>query len=399
MAPNNSGQAGKKRKQETTTSRPEQPAPHPGIRIPGASSRLLPIEAAVPQNVSHLLQHPPTTATILRLPVYIPQWCRFPQRAQVLMADRELALQKRFWSRDPGHRLAVTANNHGDPYTPHKASRLAMIDPNATASQLFWNHINLDTAMTVMALQFETSAEAIYWARAHNNAIHPPHPSEGVTLHLDDPPPNGMAPATFQAPVSDSLAAYAHDQLPAAPAAPATSNIQAIPPQHLMPWFNPGHVHPRTLPGPPPLRLIIPRLALNRNSMVVLHGNLNAVFPLPEPSLHRYQLPSQANTNPPGAPARQPSTSSNSLPVRLDHDNLMRQINTYHNFGFTWDEIVEKLKMLGATHYWNTAMVRRLWENSQRYEAYQLTEVVEEKVETVEPGDFVATNMYAKESR
>ncbi|KAL8763636.1 MAG: hypothetical protein Q9184_000636 [Pyrenodesmia sp. 2 TL-2023] len=233
--------------------------------------------------------------------------------------------------------------------------------------------------------------------------------------------------STTQAPADDSLVAYARFQLQH----PAP-NKQATPPERLMPWFH-AHIDPqatnshsmaRTVRQPRRARLppdnpnsslnrspmndhnshFIARTAreprrgrpiadnpdspLNRNPMNDLPTNLNAVFPLPEPSLNRYQplsfpVPSIRGGNPPHQRANDQTD-----PISPRVDNMLRQINTYHSFGYSWEEIATKLANVGAADDVTAESVRKQWEGMQGNTDYHWTGPVVKNNDAVEPGEF-----------
>ncbi|KAL8720615.1 MAG: hypothetical protein Q9225_002551 [Loekoesia sp. 1 TL-2023] len=142
------------------------------------------------------------------------------------------------------------------------------------------------------------------------------------------------------------------------------------------------------LPLPTRSQLITsdPRSPLNRNPMNDLPANLSAVFPLPEPSLNRYRLPSLASLNLPGGPAPRILAPPNPQPVDLD--NAVRQIITYRNFGLSFDAISEKLSHIGFAGVLDEELVQRLWEENHAKEEFSSSgEIAQEKLRTFEVGD------------
>lgn len=311
-----------------------------------------------------------------------------------------------------------------DLYSPTRGS--CRITLHTITAYDMTNEYNEAVKAIVKVYNFSCSAQAIYWDRDHYNACYPPHPSEGVPFQHDYPNPPKMA-STFQAPADDSLVAYARSQLQF----PAPKK-KVIPPERLMPWFhahidpqaNNSHFMARTVreprrgrlipdnPGSPlnrnPMndhssrfvartgreprcgRLITdnPDSPLNHNPMNDLPANLNAVFPLPEPSLNRYQplslaVPKIRGGNPPHQRAEDQMN-----PISPRVENMLRQINTYHNFGYSWEEIAKKLADVGAADDVTAESVRKQWEGMQGNTDYHWTGPVVKKNDAVEPGEF-----------
>ncbi|KAL8900571.1 MAG: hypothetical protein Q9207_005632 [Kuettlingeria erythrocarpa] len=246
---------------------------------------------------------------------------------------------------------------------------------------------------------FSCSAQAIYWDRDHYNACHPPHPSEGVPFQHDYPNPPKMPP-TAQAPADNSVAAYAPSE-----AQQIASNNQAIPPERLMPWFH-AHIDPevnrsgvvaRTFQKPSRGRLIPtnPGSLLNRNPMNDIPANLNAVFPLPEPSLTRYQPFSLALPNFRGGNASHQRADNQETATFPRVDNMLRQINTYKNFGYSWEEIAKNLIDVGGADDVTAESVRLQWEKMQGDTDYHWTGPVVKKNDAVEPGEFAESPIEA----
>ncbi|KAI4126915.1 MAG: hypothetical protein LQ338_003492 [Usnochroma carphineum] len=431
--------AGKKRKHEETTiyeeiSESQQPKHRPALRQTSASKQPLPIEAAVPKDVSHLLNHPPyIRPENVPLPLYTPKWVKYPPEVEKRLRAQQIHRLLWRWNYDPEfqlHAIAVSIYRKrlgvtSKPITPSPlatAQSADMQDASAEESipegpyirEWYWPDLSR-----------EGKPEGLRQDKAHYNAIHLlPQFHEGMAANQEDPDPSSMT-STLQAPVEHTVEAYvkAHSE----PLAPVPAqDIQAMPPQRLMPWFQPEHIQPPIPPAPPLPRLITndPRSPLNRNPLHDLPAKLSAVFPLPNPSLNRYQLPPLASLNPPwripapnAAPVtaatqsqpqqqkqepEQPKSWSHDRIIRpapltamattqdqqSAHDNLIRQINTYHNFGFSWDEIVEKLAKVGYGGWLDAGTVKALWESSQGSEDYHWTAGIGVKKECAEPGDF-----------
>ncbi|KAL9014012.1 MAG: hypothetical protein Q9173_001315 [Seirophora scorigena] len=283
----------------------EQPAHRPRAIRRTARRHILPIEAAVPKEVAHLLCHP-------------------------LPAGRKTD-------------VATTENltSHHKPFTQE-------------------------------------------WDKAHHSSI-----AAGCTL-------TAMAhenPPSHQAPMDPSLAAFA--QARPQPLAPIPT-VGAIPPEQLMPWFHHFQIDPSRAAQTLPDRACTvinndSHSSLYRNPLNDLPANLNAAFPLPTPSLNRYSLPSVASVKfqegPPPPSARTPSQLSEQSSI-LNHGNLVRQINTYRNAGFSWARILGILSKAGHDLHLTVEGVKRIYKENQENDDYHYTGSVGKQKEVVEPGDF-----------
>ncbi|KAI4116025.1 MAG: hypothetical protein LQ345_003487 [Seirophora villosa] len=205
-------------------------------------------------------------------------------------------------------------------------------------------------------------------------------------------------PPSHQPPMDSSLPAFA--QARPQPLAPIPS-AGAVPPEQLMPWFRP-QLSPskaaHTRPDRPCTFINNSHSSLYRNPLNDLPANLNAALPLPTPSLNRYSLPSAAsNKTQEGSPspsARTPSQLSEQSEIS-NHDNLVRQINTYRNFGFSWARIVGILSKAGYDLHLTVQEAKRIYKENEENAAYHCIEPVGKEKEVVEPGDFTIGSVEA----
>lgn len=228
------------------------------------------------------------------------------------------------------------------------------------------------------------------WDKAHHSSI-----AAGCTLRT-------MAhekPPSHQPPMDSSLPAYA--QARPQPLAPIPS-VGAIPPEQLMPWFRPQLSPSKAAHTRPDRHCTFinnnSHSSLYRNPLNHLPANLNAAFPLPTPSLNRYSLPSAASIksqegSPPPS-ARTPSPRSQQRAI-FQHDNLVRQINTYRNFGYSWAKIVGILSKAGYDLHLTVQEAKRIYKENQEDIDYLYIGSVEKKKEVAEPGDFTIGSVEA----
>ncbi|KAL8959921.1 MAG: hypothetical protein Q9193_003290 [Seirophora villosa] len=227
------------------------------------------------------------------------------------------------------------------------------------------------------------------WDKAHHSSI-----AAACTL-------TAMAhenPPSHQPPMDSSLPADAGARPQTLAPIPS---VGAIPAEQLMPWFRP-QLSPskaaHTRPDRPCTFINNSHSSLYRNPLRDLPANLNAAFPLPTPSLNRYSLPSAASIKsqegPPAPSARSPSQLSEQSSI-FNHDNLVRQINTYRNFGFCWARIVGILSKAGYDLHLTVQEAKRICKENEDEDAYLYTGRIGEQKEAVEPGDFTIAGVQA----
>ncbi|KAL8967056.1 MAG: hypothetical protein Q9197_005641 [Variospora fuerteventurae] len=322
--------------------KPEQSVQLPRTTRKAARRHLLPIEQFVPKDVPHLLNHSSSSSTGLKPDVATTKnltscFGVFTQGSSTDSTDTEAAVL-----RDKAHYQSIAAGRQEYPY------------------------------VTLMAM-----------AHAANETPNQTH----------------TAP-THQAPMDPSLTAYAPARLH--PPAPART-VQAIPAEQLMPWFPYSHDDPsraaRTLPDPSGTLINNdPHSPLNRNRMKDLPANLNAAFPLPEPCLNNYSLPSVASFEfgegpPPPRSLAPPQPSQQDL--ALNYGNLIRQINTYCKLGLSWVNIVGNLSKAGYGAQLTVEAVKKIYEDNQGKDLYHYTGFVGEQKAAAEPGDFACGGVEA----